>query len=131
RGFCRIVGPVSDRLQRLQLDHWATQSRRLVLFSMGARHPIRSFHDSPLHVDRPLLCRSAVPLSNGSGAASLFTAGRSRNSHCRHLLFAFPVTLCFPAPSCQRMARRNLWLVLVNGFAFQSPSVLVSRPAVA
>src|SRR2546429_8790650 len=98
---------------------------------MGARHPIRSFHDSPLHVDRPLLCRSAVPLSNGSGAASLFTAGRSRNSHFRHFLFSFSLSLFFSAPSCQRIAPRNLLFVLRDGFGFLSPPLVARRAAVA
>ena len=82
--------------------NWITgqrSQRRLVLFSMGARHPIRSVHDSPLHVDRSLLRRGSVPLSNRGGAADLFAAGHRRNCHCRNLFSAFPAAFCFPAPA--------------------------------
>ena len=56
---------------------------------MGACHPIRSVHDSPLHVDRPLLHRGSVPLSNRGGAADFFAAGHRRNYHCRRFVFCF------------------------------------------
>src|SRR4029077_6645227 len=56
---------------------------------MGAWYPIHSFHDSPLHVDRPLLHRGSVPLSNRGGTADFFAAGGRCNSLCEVFVFCF------------------------------------------
>jgi hypothetical protein len=49
-GFCGIADPALIIYGGLQVDHGGTQSKSARFIFNGAQHPIRSFHDSPLHV---------------------------------------------------------------------------------
>ena len=81
---------VSGRLQRLQLDHGDNAANvGTFLFSMGAWHPIRSFHDSPLHVDRSLLHCGSVPVSNRARVVGFFRGGSSPQFSSQGFVFCF------------------------------------------
>ena len=107
------------------IGYGATRSSRFVYFQWESAIPA-SFHDSPIHVDRPSSSSRRRSLANGRGVADLFAAGRAAIL-LPAFAFAFPRVL-LPAPSCQRMVGASL-MVSRKDSPLNSPSL--HRDAVA
>src|SRR5882724_4919677 len=87
---------------------------------MGTRDSVRAVPDNSISVDRSFFYRSAIPLSDRSGAPSLFAARHRRDRRCRNLFSDFSAPLCFSAPAREWLGRRALRLVSRDGRALQS-----------
>ncbi len=117
RRIRRPLGPFSDRLRLVQLDHLATPRRRHALLRMGTLHSVRAADDRALHVDRSLLCRGAVSLPQRAGTGDPFQAHRRCDRRRRNLLSPLSASLRLRAPARERLARRGLRLVSSDGSA--------------
>ena len=87
---------------------------------MGTRHSVRSVPDSSLHVDRSVLHRCTISLSQRAGIVDLCQARCRRDPFRRNLFPTFSFALCFPTTTRKRLDRCNLRLVSGNGRALQS-----------
>ena len=79
---------------------------------------------APVHVDRSVLCRGAIPLPTDPRAARLRAAHRGRDPGRRSLLSLVPVSLRFRAAGGRRNSGSNLRLVPRDGSPIQPLSSL-------
>src|SRR5713101_7637751 len=94
---------------------------------MGTRHSVRSVPDSSLHVDRSVLHRCTISLSQRAGIIDLCQARCRRDPFRRNLFPTFSFALRFPTTTRKRLDRCNLRLVSGNGRALQSFPVTARR----
>src|SRR5881394_3404119 len=97
---------------------------------MGTRHSVRSVPDSSLHVDRSVLHRCTISLSQRAGIVDLCQARCRRDPFRRNLFPTFSFALCFPTTTRKRLDRCDLRLVSGSGRALQSFPV-TARSALA